>query len=274
MMGSSHALSGAAVWLAGSLALEHFAGYHQGPLQIAVGTAICAGGALLPDMDLSGRVTTNRGGATVARTFGIVSLFAAEVVEKVSLGVYRMTRWRADPKRSYGHRTLTHTLIFNVGIGWLTTMLCAAYGRWAVLGVLFVCFGMALRGLFDDWAQRAGWVVITGTSAIAAIEAYRYLPADRGYPMLGLAVGVGGLVHVLGDMITKHGCPVLWPIPIGRRLWYCVGLPPGLSIKAGGTVERVFLRSVFTLVALGAALALVGGDLIRHWDALRLYAGR
>ena len=42
MMGPSHALSGAAVWLAGSWALDHFAGYEQSPLAIAVGTAVCA----------------------------------------------------------------------------------------------------------------------------------------------------------------------------------------------------------------------------------------
>ena len=86
MMGPSHALSGAAVWLGGSWALDYFADYHQTPLQIAVGTAVCAGGALLPDLDMSGRVTAGKGGATVANTFGRVSLFLAEVIEKFSLG--------------------------------------------------------------------------------------------------------------------------------------------------------------------------------------------
>ena len=73
MMGSSHALSGAAFWVGGSLALDYFADFHQTPMQLAVGTAICAGGALLPDLDLSGRVVTNKGGATVAYDAGRVS---------------------------------------------------------------------------------------------------------------------------------------------------------------------------------------------------------
>ena len=51
MMGPSHALSGAAVWLTGSWALDQFADYHQTPLALAVGTAVCAGGALFPDLD-------------------------------------------------------------------------------------------------------------------------------------------------------------------------------------------------------------------------------
>src|SRR5688572_395129 len=94
MMGPSHALSGAAAWLAGSWALDHFADYHQSPLQVAVGTAVCAGGALLPDLDMSGRVTSGKGGATVAHTFGRVSLFVAEVIEKVSLGAYNATKMK------------------------------------------------------------------------------------------------------------------------------------------------------------------------------------
>src|SRR4051794_22293252 len=114
MMGPSHALSGAAVWLAGSWALEATAAINpQTPLELAVGTAVCAGGALLPDLDLSGRVTTGQGGATVAHTFGRVTMFLAEVIEKFSLGVYNVTRLRRDPPRHNGHRTLTHTLVFN-----------------------------------------------------------------------------------------------------------------------------------------------------------------
>ena len=38
MMGPSHALSGATAWLAGTWALDHFAGYEQSPLAVAVGT--------------------------------------------------------------------------------------------------------------------------------------------------------------------------------------------------------------------------------------------
>lgn len=255
MMGPSHALSGAAVWLTGSWALHQFAGYEQSPLAIGVGTAVCAGGALLPDLDLSGKVTANRGGATVARTFGVVSLFVAEVVEKISLGIYTATRLSKDPKRENGHRTFTHTLVFTGLIGWGTTALCTAYGKWAVLGVLFFMIGLALRGVFDKWAERAGWVVVTLVAAAATSYTYANLPAGRGYPMLGLAVGVGCLVHLLGDMITSAGVPILWPIPTGRRMWRMIGVPNSIAVKVGGKVE-MGLRSAFVVVCLLAAAAL------------------
>jgi membrane-bound metal-dependent hydrolase YbcI (DUF457 family) len=268
MMGPSHALSGAAVWLAGSWALDNYAGYPQSPLAVGIGTAVCAGSALLPDLDLSGRVTSNRGGATVARTFGVFSLFLAEVIEKVSLGVYQLTRLRKDPDRENGHRTLTHTLPFTVLVGWGTTALCTAFGKWAVLGILFLTIGLALRGLFDRWAQRAGWLVVTLVSAGTAALAFGNLDGDRGYPLLGLAVGVGCLTHLLGDLITRAGVPILWPLASGHRRWRMIGVPDALAVRAGGMVEIVLLRGAFIAVALTAGAALVGPDLMRFVDAV------
>jgi membrane-bound metal-dependent hydrolase YbcI (DUF457 family) len=257
MLGPSHALSGAAVWAGGSLALAQFAGFHQTPLQLAVGTAMCAGGALMPDLDLSGRVTSRQGGATVAHTFGVFSLFLAEVIEKVSLGVYDVTKTNRDPHRDNGHRTLTHTLIFNVAVGAGVTALCTEFGKTAVIAVLFFTFAMALRGLFVKWAQRAGWLIVTLVSAGAAFFAYERLPGGRGYPVLGLAIGVGGIVHLLGDMLTRHGCPLLWPFPLGRRMWRCLGVPDSVSVKVGGKVEVYVLRTTFALATLAAVGYLV-----------------
>ncbi len=265
MMGPSHALSGAAFWLAGSWALNQFAGYEQSPLAVAVGTAVCAGGALLPDLDLSGKVTANKGGATVARTFGVVSLFVAEVVEKLSLGVYTATRLSRDPKRDNGHRTFTHTLVFAGLVGWGTTALCTRYGKWAVVSILFFMIGLALRGIFDEWAERAGWVVVTLVAAGATAYTITTLPAGRGYPMLGLAVGVGCVVHLLGDIITAAGIPVLWPIPTGRRMWRMIGVPNSVAVKVGGKVEAG-LRVAFAVVCILTVVAMLVPALMNQFS--------
>lgn len=266
MMGPSHALSGAAVWLAGSWALDRFVGYEQSALAVAVGTAVCAGGALLPDLDLSGRVTANRGGATIARTFGVLSLFVAEVIEKLSLGIYRATRMRRDPHRENGHRTFTHTLPFAGLVGWGASTLCTRYGKWAVLGILFVMIGLALRGLFDGWAQRAGWLTVTAVSAGATGYVFVALPAGPGYPMIGLAVGVGCVVHLLGDAVTSAGVPLLWPIPTGRRMWRMIGVPDLVAVRAGGRVETL-LRTGLTAVCLFCAVALFAPSILDRFSS-------
>ncbi|GAB2588436.1 membrane protein [Paractinoplanes abujensis] len=266
MMGPSHALSGATAWLAGTWALDHFAGYEQSPLAVAVGTLVCAGGALLPDLDLSGKVTRNQGGATVARTFGVFSLFVAEVIEKVSLGIYTATRLSRDPRRTNGHRTFTHTLPFAGLLGWGTTALAAHYGKWAVVAIVFFTAGLALRGLFDKWAERAGWVIVTLCSAVIAWFTAANLPGDRGYPMLGFAVAVGCVVHLLGDIITSAGVPILWPVPTGRRLWRMVGVPNGMAIKVGGKVETVVLRTAMVVISLVAIAGIFAPGLLQRLD--------
>jgi membrane-bound metal-dependent hydrolase YbcI (DUF457 family) len=258
MLGPSHALSGAAAWLVGTFALDHLAHYHQSPVQIAIGTAMCAGGALVPDLDLSGRVTTDQGGATVAHTFGVVSLFVAEVVEKISLAIYDITKMRRDPRRHNGHRTFTHTLPFNIALGYGVFEACLHYGKVAILTTLFLTFAFALRGLFPSWSKRAGWVIVTGAAVYATYWANAHLSGGRGYPLLGIALGVGGIVHLLGDMLTSHGCPAFWPIPIEHQTWHCIGLPNDVSVKVGGKVEVYVLRTLFVLFALAAVVGLSG----------------
>ncbi|GAA2523036.1 metal-dependent hydrolase [Pilimelia columellifera subsp. columellifera] len=264
-MGPSHALSGAAVWLAGSWAADHFWGFHQRPAALAVGAAVCAGAALLPDLDMSGKVTANRGGATVARAFGIFTLFLAEVVEKLCLFMYHATKMKKDPHRRNGHRTFTHTLPFVALVGWGTTWLCVRYGKPAVIAILFVMMGLALRGLFDRWAERSGWLAVTAASAVAAYAAYLTLPGERSYPELGFAVAVGCLTHLLGDLITSAGIPILWPLPLGRRTWRMIGLPKAVAVRAGGPVEVVVLRGAMLIVTGLAALALLAPAAAQRW---------
>jgi membrane-bound metal-dependent hydrolase YbcI (DUF457 family) len=269
MMGRSHALSGAAVWLAGSWVGDQFFDYHQSPMYLAIGTAVCAGGALLPDMDMSGKVTTGEGGATVAHTFGRVSMFVAEVMEKVSLGIYTMTKLKHDPHRDNGHRTFTHTLPFTVLMGWLAIYLCNQFGKWAVLGYLFFMIGLAIRGIFEHWAKKVGWIFTTLIAAGGAYWAYLKLEPGSGYPLLGFAVGVGCLTHLMGDIITSAGVPILWPIPTGIKqiqMWRMIGVPNAIAVEVGGKVERVVLSGIFTIVSFASGIALAGNAILRKFN--------
>ncbi|MGH3715502.1 MAG: metal-dependent hydrolase [Micromonosporaceae bacterium] len=252
MMGPTHAVSGAVAWLAGAGVTTSLLGRPQTPTELAVYTAVCAGSALLPDLDCSGKVTSNQGGATVARTFGVVSLFVAECVEKLSLGVYAVTRTRKDGKRRSGHRTFTHTWVFAALLAVGLTWLAGRYGKPVVIGALFLTVGLAVRGLMADWARRSGWLLTTLVSVSATYLALQLLPVGLDYSLLGAAVGVGCVVHTAGDMITRAGCPVLWPIPIAGETWYEFSLPDPVAVRAGGVVERAALLPLLTLGMLAA----------------------
>jgi membrane-bound metal-dependent hydrolase YbcI (DUF457 family) len=151
-------------------------------------------------------------------------------------------------------------------VGWLTTAACGFGGKWAVMGILFAMLGLAVRGLLHKVALHRGWILTTLFSAAAAFGAYVYLPAERGYPMLGVAVGVGCFVHLLGDLITHAGVPILWPLPTGRRMWRMIGVPNALAVRVGGKVETILLRGAFMVVSLAAAAALVGTALLEKFD--------
>ncbi len=256
MMGPSHALSGAALWLAGTLAAERLDLAHLTPVEVATGTLVCAGAALLPDLDMSGAVIRGKGGATIANTFGRASLFLAEIVEKVSLGVYHLTSTGRDPGRDNGHRTLTHTLPFCATAGALTWWGTHAGGPWATIVVLVLTTGLAIRGLTPRWAGRVGWLVITTSSLAAGYGLHLLLDAGRAPYLLGAAVGAGCVIHLLGDIITRAGVPILWPIKIRGQRWRMIGIPNSLAVECGGTGEQL-LRAAFTVVSMAAVVGLI-----------------
>ena len=84
--------------------------------------------------------------------------------------------------------------------------------------------------------------------------------------MLGLAVGVGCFVHLLGDLITREGVPILWPIPTGRRMWRMIGVPNAVAVSVGGKVETILLRGFFAIVCLAATALLVGPAILEKFD--------
>jgi membrane-bound metal-dependent hydrolase YbcI (DUF457 family) len=250
VMGPTHAMSGAALWLAGSAVASAAFGIDQTASELAVGTIACAGAALYPDIDCAGRVTENKGGSTVARSFGVVSLFIAECVERLCYWFYLLTKSKKDKKRKNGHRTFTHTAVHAGIVGVGTGLLAANFGKFAVIAILFFLTGLAVRGLMNSIAEKYGWVVTTGISLAVAYGMYHLLDPNRSYWLLGLAMGVGCFIHILGDMITKMGSPLFFPIPIQKKRWREIGLPDSIALRAGGKAENKILLPVLTVVVV------------------------
>ncbi|MFI5749000.1 metal-dependent hydrolase [Streptomyces sp. NPDC051644] len=248
VMGPTHALSGVTVWMAGAAGLQ-LCGVSVPTAELAVGAAVSAGAALLPDID--------HPSSTIARTFGPVSTAVSHLVDRVSTAVYNMTCTAREAPRTGGHRTLTHTAVFAVAVGGLVSTVCGLLGKPAAVTVLFLTLGLAIRGLMGRWARRQGWVVTTLVTAAAAAAAMWWLPAGRGYPVLGLAVAVGSLTHCLGDMITKQGCPLAWPMVHRGKRWWEFAPPAALRIRAGGSFEKTVLVPALTVFTVaGTAFAI------------------
>ncbi|WP_100446507.1 metal-dependent hydrolase [Glycomyces xiaoerkulensis] len=252
VMGPTHAMSGAALWLAGSAVADIAFGIDQSSAELVVGTIAVSGAALYPDIDCAGKVTENKGGSTVARSFGVASLLVAECVERLCYWFYLLTKTKKDKKRSNGHRTFTHTAVHAGLMGAGTGLLAAQFGKPAVIAILFVLTGLAVRGLLPSAVNKKGWLITTGAALAASYGMYRLLPEERSYWLMGLAMGIGCFIHILGDMITKMGSPLLFPVPIKKRLWQDVGLPRDIALRAGGKGENRILLPILTgVVVLG-----------------------
>ncbi|MFI5530010.1 metal-dependent hydrolase [Kitasatospora sp. NPDC051853] len=264
MMGPAHSLSGAAAWLGVGAAAALMDRPMPWPVLLA-GALICAGAALAPDLDHKA--------ATISRAFGPVSRTLCEIIDRLSYATYKATRTKADPRRSGGHRTLTHTWPWALLCGAGAAAACVYGGRWGVLAVLFVHMVLAIEGLLWRHARASSDVLVwllgaAGAWMLAEVldrpgngSGWLFEGDGQQYMWIGLPVALGALVHCIGDALTVSGCPVLWPIPIGRKRWYPIGPPKAMRFRAGSWVELKVLMPVFAgLGGIGAlaALQLIG----------------
>lgn len=188
MMGFSHALSGAAVWLAVTPALA--AATPIGAKEVVVGAVATAGAALLPDLD--------HASSTAARSLG--------------RGFARLVR-----HASGGHRQGTHSLLAVGVLGAFSWLAVLAGWSWVPVG-LTVALGVA--GLRLLRSARSGAVAVLGCLG-AAWLAHR---VGVGMSWAALAVVLGALAHLLGDLLTPEGVPLGWAPWHRRSRRYSLGL--------------------------------------------------
>lgn len=234
MMGHTHALSGAAVWLAAVplLSREQWWGSHAlslSPAQVIAGAVVCAGAAILPDIDHQN--------SRIANTYGPVTRV--------------MCRWVG--KVSGGHRHATHSLLFALVMGYSMNLLAShyIYGWWAAL---FVIVGFGLRGVGLDFEGHDNWSAIADC-VTAAVAVFLMHGLDMSFA--GDAVALGCLVHVAGDCLTPRGCPVLWPAPLRVEIL--------LVPRTDGRVERWVIAPLLAIAAGVMALQVTFGHVSMHW---------
>jgi membrane-bound metal-dependent hydrolase YbcI (DUF457 family) len=262
--GPTHAMSGLAAWAAVTALADTHAIGQLSPKTWVVGATLSAGAALLPDID--------HPSSTVAATFGAISKGFSAGISGFSGFLYRLTRTKKDSDREGTHRGFTHTVVFAVLAGLITTAIVQTSAG-SALGVLMFFFaGLAVRGLMHTWSSRQDALLIAVTSLLLTVACWAWAgdqPTDAA--AFGLAVMIGCVAHFIGDAITEQGCPMLWPVPLGGKTWYPVAPPKKLRMRTGGAVELAIIGPGLTLAAaaltcvvlyrLGVAPWLAGLDL-------------
>jgi membrane-bound metal-dependent hydrolase YbcI (DUF457 family) len=188
MMARSHALLGAAGWLATAPVVAAATHHPLDPVTLAASTGVCAGAALLPDLD---------------HEDGLISTALGPLTRLLAKGVARL---------SGGHRHATHSLLFGGLMGLLTWALVTVGGRRAMLALAMLCAAFALRaihltGLGSN--ERLHWPQVALVAAAVTWTEAKFVPGV--WQWLPLAVAAGCWLHLLGDLLTPEGVPLLWP---------------------------------------------------------------
>lgn len=240
MLGRTHALSGAVAVLALTPVLrDHGIAVDAWAVPVAAVTA--AGAAILPDVD--------HAHATPARALGPVTAGLAWCVGLLS----------------GGHRNGTHSLVglaAFVGLAvWLT-------------GIGGLPLGLFLSFLFAIAAAALRVTMVRATVGHTLLCLLMGAMLTRGavldsFPVevVPWAVGIGVTVHLLGDMATVQGCPLLWPVHRHRYNY--------LALSTDHAVERYVVGPALTLAAAWLVVTMAGGvdvigpALTTTWGTLR-----
>lgn len=269
MMGPAHALMGATGGIMTALVMNM-------PVQtVFISGLISAGAALWPDADHTS--------GTFRHTFGLPGLWISQAIDWFSNLIYLATKSSHEPVKTGGHRTLTHTIIFNILFGFGLWKLFDI--AWAQVILIFIFTLLGMRALLSKGigpfipfylpksrnlafprnkikkqkrkASRKALLKIskTGTllSAIflAGLFAIQMLPLYN--PLeLAIIITAGALIHLAGDALTTSGVPLLWPIPIKGKLWYRVKAP--LTFDTGSEVETDIVTPLCFLVLIGLSI--------------------
>ncbi|MHA6782914.1 metal-dependent hydrolase [Pseudonocardia saturnea] len=248
MLGVSHATSGAVLGLAVAGYAPQVLGVSPAAGTVVTFAAVCAGAALLPDLDHPSSTATTH--------FTAASFLASNVVRPLSGLVYRLTRARRDTGKGT-HRGLTHTVVGAALLGLAINLASARWGTPVLIGTLFVCLALAIKGLDAIVPGPPSLVIAAGLTF--AVE--QYVPGGTAGTAgwLGTAVTLGMIVHSVGDAITESGAPLLWPLPIRHRRWYPVGSPRPMRFRTGGRVEAWVVAPALTVATFVLAMLVVPG---------------
>lgn len=268
MMGAHHAACGAAAWVALTTninvdltllaekapflpqAMDIGLGiWDVSPIGVVTGALVVAGAAMVPDAD--------HHNATIAHSLPPLSNVMCAGIGKIS----------------GGHRHGTHSIVgiaAFVFVAWLAglwTMNVEHFGTIypgaGILSVLLVAFAAKALKIIPDSMRKSPWAVGLAMGVFITF----FAPQEQGW--FPVAMGLGVIVHILGDMMTTEGCNLAWPfaikppkaiakLPVIKQCWHSNGY---MTIPVLGHAGS--FREWLLLIPIGAyAMFGVGGTLV------------
>lgn len=233
MMGVQHALGGSVLAVAALPWLEAQYGLTAGQEVLTV--ALAVGGGMVCDLDMPG--------STIGRTYGPVTNVLARLVAFVARG----------------HRKGTHCLLGLLVFALVADRAAVAGGLtsallvWIMLGVACRAAGLAVPGHRSLTAIIHAFTMGLLTVLVLASGVDPHVPLVAGMVL-------GTVSHVVLDMLTDKGCPLLYPF--SRRCYgvdiFTTGSRWTSPLVTGGLTVALVVLAV-QLTTFGSAVLYLSG---------------
>lgn len=269
LMGPTHALSAIAIaflvtWLASDFMLGTVLGSDSAIVFIAA-VIIIVGASLMPDLDAVQSTSIN--------TLGIVGSVLSKAMRGFSSIVQNTIRSSSDATGADPHRGFWHTIVAAIFAGLLTVGLTSidttlftignvevSIALFVVVFIIFISIQLLIASLFKSVHKKSkgsltGKITVRLGSLLVAVVLVSMLPSGLSYKWVGAAVTFGWIAHLLGDMMTVSGVPILFPLKHRGKRWWNFRLP--LGIKAGGWIEMSILMPLFAIIIIISAFNII-----------------
>lgn len=269
LMGPTHALSAIAItflvtWLASDFMLGTVLGSDSAVVFIAA-VIIIVGASLMPDLDAVK--------STSISTLGAVGTILSKSMRAFSSLVQNTIRSKGDASGADPHRGFWHTIVAAILIGLLTFGLTSidaviftigkinvSVALFIVVFIIFISIQLFIASLLKSLHRKSkdsltGKLTVRLGSLFISVLLVSMLPSDLSYKWVGAAVTFGWIAHLIGDMMTVSGVPVLFPLKHKGKMWWNWRLP--LGIKAGGWIEMSILIPLFIIIIIISAFNII-----------------
>ena len=269
LMGPTHALMAIAMtflitWLASDFMLGTVFGSYNSIVFISA-VIIIIGASLMPDLDAVQSTSIN--------TLGPIGVALSKIMRATSSIIQKTFRSSSDSKDPDPHRGFWHTILSALLIGFIVTGLTSikfnmftiwnfvvTFDKFIVVFIIFISIQLLIASLFKSLYKKSKGSITGGISMgigslVIAVTLISLLPPDLSYNWVGAAVTFGWIAHILGDMITVSGVPLLFPLKYRGKRWWDFRLP--LGIKAGGWIEKSILVPLFLIIIIIAAVGII-----------------
>lgn len=222
--------------------------------------AVMGGASLIPDLDSS---KMEGGNSTAGEKLGFLGSLISLGLVSMAHVVWSVLHLPGDEKPKSGHRLIwhagivpsfilfwmlltfpntnqtvsrtlnLHNLAFNISLTFAVVLLSVS----VYIGINQLLYRLLSLVGYGRYVQIGGWIGFS-----SSLFAFYTMPFSQ-MRLLGITFAIGYLFHVIEDVFSKGGVPLLFPIPIPEdskmKMWFKHYIPYNIAVETGGVINTI-----------------------------------